>query len=590
MQRIFTLFPALVLLASMLAALPNLQAQNAIGTQDDGFLLRITIDGSTTEYAFGDCGYGYAAFGGEVTEDYCLNDIAWAYDITPDSLACDTITEDLTGKLVLIRRGACEFGRKTLNAEQAGAAFVIVVNHFTGAADNGCTAPNLGAGAVGAQVTIPAISVGRDIGTMLADAIRDNKSLEICFLLPRFYEASGPYHYATPVTQVDTLSNIGVRYVNRAGVDQENVEVKAEITEPDGNVVTLTATADVLSVGVDTVIFFPPYLPAALKGTLQVLFTNNQYTESRDSLHYEFVQTDYTFATDNLVNDPQGVGTTNANFISGDFIHQEGALCLTGPAGGLATYVTFGISNIDSVFVPDLPAGGTANDVTVFIYDGDADDDGQIDLSASFDDLSQVGYGVYTMTGNEEDGVLIDVEVGDFLTGGPVVLEPRHPYYVSLYYNGLEAGYGRDIRFSNSLEEWNYLNFPTTPLSVGNGTALTFFNGGWNGADVVQRLQLEGYVPGIVGVRPNLLTDAQVLINPNPATDAVRVDLKLGAVSEVVTLTLFDWQGRAISAQKAQNMQEGQMSLNVQTIPNGMYILWVRTAEGSTMRKVAVAH
>ena len=588
MQQKVTLFPAIILFACLqLAVTQSAQAQT--GTQNDNFLFRVTTSQGTTDFANGTCGYGHSLFGPSIAQELC-GEIVWAYDITPDSLACDPITQDLTGKIALIRRGTCNFSLKAYRAQQAGAIAVIIANHYNTAADNGCSIINMSAGDSAAAVVIPAIFISRDVAEVIVAGLDNEEAVEVCFLLPRFYDASGPYHFATPVTQVDTLNNFGVRYINRDGSIQEGISVKAEITEPDGNVVVLTAELDTLGSGGENFFTFPPYLPPAIKGTFNVLFTNNKYVESRDSLRARFIHTDYTFATDNSVDDPGGVGTSNANFISGDFIHQDGALCLTGPVGGVATYVTFGISNIDSVFVPDLPAGGTANDVTVFIYDGDADDDGQIDLSASFEDLSQVGYGVYTMTGNELDGVFVDVEVGDFLTGGPVELEPRHPYYVSLYYNGLEAGYGRDIRFANSTEEWFYLNFPTTPLSIGNGTALTFFNGGWDGADVVQRLQLEGYVPGEVSVRPNLLTDAQVLINPNPATSAVRVDLKLEAVSEIVTLTLFDWQGRAISVQKAENLQKGQMTLNVETVPNGMYFLWVRTAEGDMMRKVAVCH
>lgn len=66
-------------------------------------------------------------------------------------------------RLALVRRGGCEFGRKALNAEQAGAVFVIVYNHATG----GDALVGMGAGAVGTQVTIPAIFVGHTHGEAL---------------------------------------------------------------------------------------------------------------------------------------------------------------------------------------------------------------------------------------------------------------------------------------------------------------------------------------------------------------------------------------------------------------------------------------
>ena len=65
-----------------------------------------------------------------------------------------------TGKAAVISRGVCEFGVKVLNAEQAGAVFVVVYNHAAG----GEALTNMGPGVVGNQVTIPSIFIGRTNG------------------------------------------------------------------------------------------------------------------------------------------------------------------------------------------------------------------------------------------------------------------------------------------------------------------------------------------------------------------------------------------------------------------------------------------
>lgn len=70
-----------------------------------------------------------------------------------------------TGKAALIRRGSCEFGVKVLNAEKAGATFVVVYNNATG----GDGLINMGPGAVGNQVTIASIFVGRTNGEALVN-------------------------------------------------------------------------------------------------------------------------------------------------------------------------------------------------------------------------------------------------------------------------------------------------------------------------------------------------------------------------------------------------------------------------------------
>ena len=75
-----------------------------------------------------------ADFGGPIpnglTEDLVLVD-----DSTGDSHdACDPITNgvDLNGKIVVIRRGDCEFGFKALAAQNEGAVAVIMVNNVEG--------------------------------------------------------------------------------------------------------------------------------------------------------------------------------------------------------------------------------------------------------------------------------------------------------------------------------------------------------------------------------------------------------------------------------------------------------------------------
>ena len=65
-----------------------------------------------------------------------------------------------TGKAAVISRGVCEFGVKVLNAEQAGAEFVVVHNTAAG----GEALINMGPGVVGNQVTISSVFVGYSAG------------------------------------------------------------------------------------------------------------------------------------------------------------------------------------------------------------------------------------------------------------------------------------------------------------------------------------------------------------------------------------------------------------------------------------------
>ena len=73
--------------------------------------------------------------------------------------------DTFTDKAALIIRGSCEFGVKVLNAEQAGADFVIVYNSAAG----GDTLINMGPGAVGNLVTIPSVFIWNSKGLAMVD-------------------------------------------------------------------------------------------------------------------------------------------------------------------------------------------------------------------------------------------------------------------------------------------------------------------------------------------------------------------------------------------------------------------------------------
>lgn len=101
-----------------------------------------------------------AAFGGAIPVPPLTEDLVVVEDddsgvSTDPNDACDPITNGgaLNGKIAVIRRGECEFGFKALAAENQGAVAVIMVNNVAGAPIV------MGAGAVGASVTIPLFMV-----------------------------------------------------------------------------------------------------------------------------------------------------------------------------------------------------------------------------------------------------------------------------------------------------------------------------------------------------------------------------------------------------------------------------------------------
>jgi extracellular elastinolytic metalloproteinase len=102
----------------------------------------------------GDFVTGTAAFGPAVSPTPVTGEVRIVQDNTSQpSLGCQSLNNDLTGKIALIDRGGCEFGRKVINAQEKGAIAVIICNFEN-------TVLTMGAGAVGNQSNIPAVMIG----------------------------------------------------------------------------------------------------------------------------------------------------------------------------------------------------------------------------------------------------------------------------------------------------------------------------------------------------------------------------------------------------------------------------------------------
>src|SRR5262249_53161671 len=75
--------------------------------------------------------------------------------------ACDPLTPgSLTGQIALIDRGTCSFASKTLNAQNAGAIGVIMVNNAAG-----CPPP--GMAGTDRTITIPTVMISQSDGAIL---------------------------------------------------------------------------------------------------------------------------------------------------------------------------------------------------------------------------------------------------------------------------------------------------------------------------------------------------------------------------------------------------------------------------------------
>jgi hypothetical protein len=104
-----------------------------------------------------------SAWGANLQSTYASGELAIVDDGTVgDSLGCNALINgaQISGKIAVVYRGSCEFGIKALNAQNAGAIGVIVINNAAGTMD-------MGAGANGGAVNIPVAMISNADGAVL---------------------------------------------------------------------------------------------------------------------------------------------------------------------------------------------------------------------------------------------------------------------------------------------------------------------------------------------------------------------------------------------------------------------------------------
>lgn len=107
------------------------------------------------------------AYGPAITSSITSNIVLVSDGTAEASLGCNTLTNSssLAGKIALIRRGTCTFVQKIVNAKNAGAIAVIVMNNVSGipAAMGGTDTNN--------EINIPSVAITKADGDILENAL-----------------------------------------------------------------------------------------------------------------------------------------------------------------------------------------------------------------------------------------------------------------------------------------------------------------------------------------------------------------------------------------------------------------------------------
>lgn len=141
------------------------------------------------------------------------------YSPTTPVNGCSTITNNISGQIALIRRGTCTFSTKIRNAQNAGAAGVLVYNNVAG------DPTAMGQDGTPNQPTIPAAMVSSNNGNAMATASTKTVSVN----------GNSPQEFFTDGPSADIIAGFSSRGPAAIGT-KVLTEVKPDVTAPGVNV------------------------------------------------------------------------------------------------------------------------------------------------------------------------------------------------------------------------------------------------------------------------------------------------------------------------------------------------------------------
>jgi len=488
---------------------------------------------------------------------------------------CNPLINNLTGKIAVIYRNTCEFGAKAFNAQNAGAVGVIIINRNPG------EVIAMGAGAQGANVTIPVVMLDLNDGATLVNEMANgpvvvfmgNKTglfANDVSLLGRATLAPKAAMVHSLLAQNGTEFNfdLGGKVFNPGNQNQAAVTLTATITDPSGTEVYNNSVNNLsINSGFDSTEVAPGTLPnfslatySAGEYTLTYTATINGATDEYlddNTLTYKFSFNDSVFAYAKPAN-----GSINAaNHYRPGTNNQTYSVCTVINDANASRVAATGVYFSATKAANTDPLDG--EEIALYLYKWEDAFTDLNDANLAFNTLTEVASGFYYYPGDLQDQIVY----GAF--NSPVVLENNQRYLACAQTVNLDLYLGYDN--TDYTYNTDYYLQPMFP----NESDGTYFAIGF-GTDLPAAL-------GVGLVDANDVSIAEVnridgIAYPNPANDKVTVSIEGEGVA---TLNVTDVAGKTVVSNTI-NLVGGKSDVNIASLESGMYIFNVTLENGKT--------
>ena len=491
---------------------------------------------------------------------------------TGDSLSCNPLINgvDIAGKIAVLYRGSCQFGVKAINAQNAGAVGVIIINIAPGVVP-------MGAGTDGPNVTIPvwmvssndgaAIRAQMDAGTdvvvffgtkngLFADDIGFNQEHML-----RAPNAATPQMLAQNATEFSV--DMGTWVHNFGTNDQTGITVSAGITFGGASIyANNSAPADILS-GDSAFFSLPTFSQASYAiGYYGVDYVVNygatdEYT-SDNSRTADFSITDNTFSycpLDSATGVPTG---SNARRSVGVDLSEEQRFC-----------IAYKNPNASRMAVSSLTFSGSTAPVSGVPLDGEYIEGYAYSWDDSFTGLSDPNFNMVALNLLQvgEYTYLSDLQnenvTMDFFDDILLLDNQRYLFCIITYSANFQIATNGTLDYNENL---NLYDEAYTPV-YGTGTnGAQYFALGF-GTDVTPTMSLT-MINASTGIDET--NDAiDIIPFPNPAQNIINIPF--GNNIGLSTIAIYDITGKLVSTQSVSLNDKNLVSIDVSEIPNGTY-------------------
>ncbi|MBI3133534.1 MAG: T9SS type A sorting domain-containing protein [Bacteroidetes bacterium] len=504
--------------------------------------------------------------------------MAFADDGTSaDSLACNALINDLTGKVAVLYRGSCEFGLKAKNAQDAGAIAVVIINNAAGAP------VAMGGGAEGLNVTIPVVMISNADGALLRpEILAESTSIFIG-------SKNGLYADDLGFTDADVLR--AESFSNVQMLCQDNTEFEVQIGTWIRNYGTNDQTGITVNCMIDlgaTNLYDATSAPFDLVSGDSVFvslptFSQSTYANGYYDMVYSVDMTPLDESTyDNVREADFMINDSLWSYASMDEVTLKPITDLTqfnGSTSTLEICLAFQDPNASRIAARGINfSAGTSQNPTPTSIDGEFVEISLYEWNDVFTDINDVALDLNNITLNEiaasEYIYTADLQAenvyAEFDTYLALQDNQRYLFCLNIYSPTIYPGYDSKLDYN-----WNFETYlqPINMIRIDGGQ---WYPAGY-GTDQSPSVSINFFDATTLGLVE--LPKPELMPFPNPANQSINIPL--GNCEGDVLVSIIDITGKIVAVQNV-SMNSSMLTLDVTSLATGTYTLKVTYADGTS--------